>query len=163
MMILYEEEFYDISICQRYINLSTMFRLHEGLERNTLKGIFIGISLLKSITVPFSRREKKRKIPIFKSLTYRWGLEMQLTNVHCCIYYTYCEVFFHVRPILLIGTTGKFDHLATKHCESPIKVKRFSDHYFLNKFAVFGPLALLRFSSRFYGGGKLPLKFQEPR
>ena len=86
MMILYEEEFYDISICQRYINLSTMFRLHEGLERNTLKGIFIGISLLKSITVPFSRREKKRKIPIFKSLTYRWGLEMQLTNVHCCIY-----------------------------------------------------------------------------
>ena len=86
MTMLYEEEFYDISICQRYINLSTMFRLHVGLERNTLKGIFIGISLLKSITVPFSRREKKRKIPIFKSLTYRWGLEMQLTNVHCCIY-----------------------------------------------------------------------------
>ena len=60
-MMIYEEEFYDISICQRYINLSTMFRLHEGLERNTLKGIFIGISLLKSITVPFSRREKNEK------------------------------------------------------------------------------------------------------
>ena len=51
----------------------------------------------------------------------------------------------------------------TSHIGSPINVKRFSDNDFVNKFAALGLIELVQAGPGYFGGVKLPLKFQEPR
>ena len=49
------------------------------------------------------------------------------------------------------------------HIGSPINVKRFSDNDFVHKFAALGLIELGQAGPEYFGGGKLPLNFQEPR